>query len=129
MYVKRFCIFIRRFLILWSEYEFSSGNDGEISIRIGQNFFLTTPLPGAKINASSKTVDAEIKTAVHVQRAWEAESRAERKLLNGPRRAQSKASAEYSATWGHTSVAGDMLVSRKARRFACESRWHRGCLK
>lgn len=27
---------------------------------------------------------------------------------------------------GHTSVAGDMLVSRKAHGFIHESRWHRG---
>ena len=26
-----------------------------------------------------------------------------------------RGSAEYSATWGHTSVAGDMHVSRRAR--------------
>ena len=36
-------------------------------------------------------------------------------LPNGPRRAQSKGDdPEYSATCGHTSVAGDMLVSRRA---------------
>ena len=36
-------------------------------------------------------------------------------LPNGPRRAQSKGDVpEYSATCGHTSVAGDMLVSRRA---------------
>ena len=35
-------------------------------------------------------------------------------LPNGPRRAQSKDfKSEYSATCGHTSVAGDMLVSRR----------------
>lgn len=46
-----------------------------------------------------------------LQRARVAESRAENKSSNGPLRAQSKAKAEYSATLGHTSVAGDMLVS------------------
>ena len=36
-------------------------------------------------------------------------------LPNGPRRAQSKGDdPEYSATCGHTSVAGDMMVSRRA---------------
>ena len=48
------------------------------------------------------------------QRARGAESRVRNKLSNGPLRAQSKAVAEYSATCGHTSVAGDMLVSRRA---------------
>ena len=50
-----------------------------------------------------------------IQRARDAENRAENKSSNGPRRAQSKGDVpEYSATWGHTSVAGDMLVSRRA---------------
>ena len=48
-----------------------------------------------------------------LQRARGAESRVRNKLPNGPLRAQSKAFAEYSATCGHTSVAGDMLVSRR----------------
>lgn len=34
-------------------------------------------------------------------------------------------SAEYSVTWRHTSVAGDMLVSRQSARSIRESRWHR----
>ena len=38
-------------------------------------------------------------------------------LPNGPRRAQSKGDVpEYSATCGHTSVAGDMLVSCREHR-------------
>ena len=51
-----------------------------------------------------------------LQRACGAESQVRNKLSNGPLRAQSKAGvpAEYSATCGHTSVAGDMLVSRQA---------------
>ena len=49
-----------------------------------------------------------------LQRARGAESRVRNKLSNGPPRAQSKANAEYSATCWHTSVAGDMLVSRRA---------------
>lgn len=44
---------------------------------------------------------------VHVAEKWMVN-----KSLNGSLRAQSKAKAEYSATCGHTSVAGDMLVSR-----------------
>jgi len=49
-----------------------------------------------------------------LQRTRGAESRVRNKLSNGPLRAQSKAHfmcAKYSATCGHTSVAGDMLVS------------------
>ena len=49
------------------------------------------------------------------QRAWGAGNRAENKSSNGPRRAQGKAEAEYSATCGHTLVAGSMLVLRKVR--------------
>lgn len=36
--------------------------------------------------------------------------------------------AEYHATCGHASVAGDMLVSRKERAARREARWHRGFL-
>lgn len=47
-----------------------------------------------------------------IQRARDAENRAENKSSNGPRRAQSKELySEYSATCRHTSVAGDMFVS------------------
>ena len=47
-----------------------------------------------------------------LQRARGAESRVRNKLSNGPLRVQSNAFyAKYSATCGHTSVAGDMLVS------------------
>lgn len=51
-----------------------------------------------------------------LQRVRDAENRVRNKSSNGPLRAQSKAGvpAEYSATCGHTSVAGDMLVSRRA---------------
>ena len=62
-----------------------------------------------------------------LQRARGAESRARNKLSNGPLRAQSKTSVKYSATCGHTSVAGGMLVSRQAH--GCSGRepgWHRG---
>ena len=48
-----------------------------------------------------------------LQRVRIAESRIRNKLSNGPLRAQSNTvPVEYSATWGHTSVAGDMQVSR-----------------
>ena len=47
-----------------------------------------------------------------VQRVRRAESRMRNKLSNGPLRAQSNVFfTEYSATFRHTSVAGDMLVS------------------
>ena len=49
-----------------------------------------------------------------LQRVRDAENRVRNKSSNGPLRAQSNARrdpAEYSATWGHTLVAGDMMVS------------------
>lgn len=47
-----------------------------------------------------------------LQRVCDDEKQAGNKLSNGPRRAQSNViSTEYSATSGHTSVAGDILVS------------------
>ena len=51
-----------------------------------------------------------------LQRARDAESRVENKSSNGPLRVQSNVQecTEYSATCGHTSVAGDMLVSYRA---------------
>ena len=64
-----------------------------------------------------------------------------RSLPNGPLRVQSKEfikevckisdwiliyNSEYSVTWRHTSVAGDMIVSRKVHGKFHESRWHRG---
>ena len=78
-------------------------------------------------NLISQTVEAEITAMMSLQRARGAESRARNKLSNGPLRAQSKTSVKYSATCGHTSVAGGMLVSRQVH--GCrgrESRWHRG---
>ncbi len=49
-----------------------------------------------------------------LQRACAAESQVRNKLSNGPLRVQSKVYlyTQYSATCRHTSVAGDMLVSR-----------------
>ena len=72
-------------------------------------------------NQIYQTDEAEITAMMPSQRVRIAESRIRNKLSNGPLRAQSNAApdsssergrAEYSATWGHTSVAGDMLVSR-----------------
>ena len=60
-----------------------------------------------------KTVEAEITVMMLLQKVCAAESQTENKSSNGPRRAQPKAKAKYAATYGHTSVAGDMLVSRK----------------
>ena len=75
------------------------------------------------------------------QRVRGAESRMEPRISNGPLRAQSKEfikaickisdwiliyNSEYSVTWRHTSVAGDMIVSRKVHGKFHESRWHRG---
>ena len=59
-----------------------------------------------------KTVEAEITSMMPLQRVRVAESRMRNKLANGPLRVQSNGCfPEYSATCGHTSVAGDMLVS------------------
>ena len=88
-------------------------------------------------NQIYQTDEAEITAMMPSQRARIAESRVRNKLSNGPLRAQSNAApdsssslegnfdaavfkfpcgstgrAEYSVTWRHTSVAGDMLVSR-----------------
>ncbi len=47
-----------------------------------------------------------------LQRTCVAESQVRNKSSNGPLRVQSNAhGAKYSATCGHTSVAGDMMVS------------------
>jgi hypothetical protein len=51
-----------------------------------------------------------------IQRACGAENQARNKLSNGPLRVQSNVEillidTEYTATCGHTLVAGDMLVS------------------
>ena len=62
-----------------------------------------------------------------LQRACGAESQVRNKLSNGPLRAQSNVQCtEYSATCWHTSVAGDMQVSRKRTARRCESGWHHG---
>ena len=52
-----------------------------------------------------------------LQRACDAENQVRNKLSNGPLRVQSKAILKYCRVFcnvGHTSVAGDMLVSCKA---------------
>lgn len=62
-----------------------------------------------------------------LQRVRVAESRMRNKLANGPLRVQSNGCfPEYSATCGHTSVAGDMLVSYKEHSMTVNARWHRG---
>ncbi|MBE6613975.1 MAG: hypothetical protein E7631_01540 [Ruminococcaceae bacterium] len=52
------------------------------------------------------------------QRACAAESQVKHRSSNGPLRVQGtgrrKLCPQYSATCGHTSVAGDMMVSRKS---------------
>ena len=83
-------------------------------------FLLTSKIPHSLDNATkpcyngnNQTVDAEIKVIMPPQRARGAGNRVKHRSSNGPRRVQSKALAEYSATYGHTSVVGDMMVSRK----------------
>ncbi len=62
---------------------------------------------------SIQTVEAEITAMMPLQRACGAENQVRNKLSNGPLRVQSNGvSPEYSATCWHTSVAGDMQVSR-----------------
>mgnify|MGYP000281989725 FL=1 len=78
---------------------------------------------------------------MHIQRVRELRAGLKRSLPNGPLRVQSKEfikevckisdwiliyNSEYSVTWRHTSVAGDMIVSRKVHGKFHESRWHRG---
>ena len=61
---------------------------------------------------NNQTVEAEITAMMPLQRACDAENQARNKLSNGPLRAQSNVTiTKYSATCGHTSVAGDMSVS------------------
>lgn len=76
---------------------------------------------------SDYTVDAGVKSVTLLQRACDAENQVKNELSNGPQRAPSNVEAEYSATWGHTLVVGDMLVSLKVHGyFSVNSRWHRG---
>ena len=75
---------------------------------------LTKQISSALIieNQIYQTVEAEIKVVMLSQRAREAESRVKNRLSNGPLRAQSNV-GDYRVFCdvGHTSVAGDMLVS------------------
>ena len=66
---------------------------------------------------SNETVDAEITAARAVQRAHVGESWASKQPSNGPRRAQSKALAEYSATCDKRDLSG-YFCTRKGRIFA-----------
>jgi hypothetical protein len=77
------------------------------------------------------------------QRVRDAVSRARNTSSNGPRRVQGTApyvamfiylyidihtrpDAQYTATHGPASMAGDMMVSRKSAWATMNSRWHRG---
>lgn len=56
---------------------------------------------------TKETVEAELEAVVHAQRVREGESRNERKLPNGPLRAQSKGEdPEYAATSGIRKLPG-----------------------
>ena len=79
---------------------------------------------------------------MHIQRVREAESRIETQSAKWTAEGTVKGiykrglrkisdwiliyNSEYSVTWRHTSVAGDMIVSRKVHGKFHESRWHRG---
>mgnify|MGYP007121878661 CR=1 FL=1 len=64
-------------------------------------------------NQYKQTVEAGITAIMPLQRVCGAEKQAGNRLSNGPLRAQSNVdSTEYSATFGQTSYAGDMQVSR-----------------
>ena len=79
-----------------------------------EHILLTKQISSALIlkNKIYQTVEAEIKVVMLSQRAREAESRVKNRLSNGPLRAQSNV-GDYRVFCdvGHTSVAGDMLVS------------------
>ena len=62
-----------------------------------------------------------------LQRVRVAESRMRNKLANGPLRVQSNGCfPEYSATCGHTSVAGICWYPAKCTGNPVNARWHRG---
>ena len=67
---------------------------------------------------------------VRAQRVREGGSRIEMQIVKwtaeGAVKGREEKLAEYSATWGHTSVAVNMKVFRRAHRSSCESGWHRG---
>ena len=77
---------------------------------------------------------------MHIQRVRELRAGLKRSLPNGPLSTVKGIyksdlqisdwillyNSEYSVTWRHTSVAGDMIVSRKVHGKFHESRWHRG---
>ena len=74
---------------------------------------LTNEHAGVILSATEKTVEAEIKAAMPPQRVREAESRVGNKPSNGPLRAHGNPIRRVFCDVGHTSVAGDMQVSRK----------------
>ena len=64
-----------------------------------------------------QTEDAEITLQAHPQRAPVGGSGVKSGAANGPLRVRGNAFwAEYHATRGHASVAGDMTVSRQVRK-------------
>lgn len=80
---------------------------------------MTLPVPRAKtyIISYSQTIDAEITFYMVLQRACEDENQAEPSSTNGPLRVQGKETRRdprfrVFCNVGHTSVAGDMIVSR-----------------
>ena len=87
---------------------------------------LTNEHAGVILSATEKTVEAEIKAAMPPQRVREAESRVGNKPSNGPLRAHGNPIRRVFCDVGHTSVAGDMQVSRKGGITAANSGWHRG---
>ena len=91
------------------------------------------------MNSGTETEDVEIKTVCSINYrhctgtyretgCWE---RSERRLLNGPRRAQGKEeyqglwSSEYIATWDTRKMSGIWWYPGKST-YLSEARWHRG---
>ena len=63
---------------------------------------------------------------MRVQRVREGESRVEMQIAKWTAEGAGKGSGRVFCDVGHTSVAGNMLVFRKAHGLFRESRWHRG---
>lgn len=85
-------------------------------------FPLDKPAKKCYIINNIETVDAEITVIMLVQRTRVAENRVKHRSSNGPRRVQIKrierntlfcSDSQYSATCGHTSVAGGIVVSHR----------------
>ena len=67
---------------------------------------------------------------MRAQRIREGESRVEKQFTKWTAEGTGKGipDTEYSVTWRHTSVAGNMQVFRQVHRSYCEAGWHRGCI-